>query len=89
MRGQGRVDRVNGVETGVEADRVVTVARQRADAVVVGGSHGFGDGMRQYRMGADLDEGGVIASGEDEGLFSPNRSCWSRMVVYVKYVRSD
>jgi hypothetical protein len=44
MRGQGRVDRVYGVETGVEADRVVTVARQRADAVVVGGSHGFGDG---------------------------------------------
>ena len=41
MRGLRRVARVDGVEVGVEADRVVTVAPQRADAVVVGGTPGF------------------------------------------------
>ena len=40
---------------------VVGVALQGPDAVVMGRRlQGVGDGMGQHRVGADLDEGGVV-----------------------------
>ena len=52
-----RVDGVGGVEVGVESHRVVGVALQGADAVVMRASQGVGDGVGEQRMRADLDEG--------------------------------
>ena len=51
MRGLRRMVRVRGVEVGVEAHRVITVAPQRSDAVVMGHRlQRVADGVRQDRM---------------------------------------
>ena len=60
MRQRRRAHDVRAVEVGVEADRVIAVARQRPDAVVVDRLQRLGDGMGQHRVRADLDEGGVL-----------------------------
>ncbi len=60
-----------GGERGVEAEGVVAVARQRAQAVMVRGPKGLGDGVGQDRVGADLDERGVLGGGGGDGLAEP------------------
>ena len=52
-----RVDGVGGVEVGVEGQRVVGVALQGSDAVVMDASQGVADGVGEQRVRADLDEG--------------------------------
>ena len=52
--GVWRVDGVGGVEVGVESQRVVGVALQGSDAVVMHASQGVGDGVGEQRVGADL-----------------------------------
>ena len=52
----------------------LVVARQRPDAVVVGGPERLGDGMGQGRVRADLDEGGVVLP--RRGTAWLNRTGW-------------
>src|SRR5215813_13365909 len=59
MRQSWRWAGPNGVEVDVESDRLIALAPQRADAVMVIRFQGLGDGMREYRMRADLDESRV------------------------------
>ncbi len=56
----GWVGGVGGVEVGVEGQGVVGVAEQGADGVVVGLAEGFGDGVGEQRVRADLDERGMF-----------------------------
>ena len=64
---------VGGVEVGVEGVGVVGVALQGSDAVVMGAGQGVGDGVGEQRVGADLDEGGVVLTGGGDGLAEANR----------------
>ena len=59
MVGVRRVGGVGGVEVGVKRQRVVGVALQGADAVVVNLGQGVGDGVGEQRVRADLHEGAV------------------------------
>ena len=60
--GVRRVGGVGGVEVGVEGQRVVGVALQGADAVVMNLGQGVADGVGQQRVRADLHEGGVLGA---------------------------
>ena len=71
--GVRRSDGVGGVEVGVESQRVVGVALQGADAVVMSLGQGVADGVGQQRMRADLHEGGVLGAGRGDGLAEPHR----------------
>ena len=57
----------------METHRVVTLARQRPDAVVVIGFEGLGDRVGQRRVRADFDEGGVLLGGGGDGLVQAHR----------------
>ena len=66
------------VEVRVERDRVVSVALQGAEAVVmcvtdVGVAQSVRDRLREHRVGADLNEGAVVGAGRGDGLAEPNR----------------
>ena len=52
----------------MEGVGVVGVALQGSDAVVMGAGQGVGDGVGEQRVGADLDEGGVVLAGGGDGL---------------------
>ena len=67
------MDGVAGVEVGVESQRVVGVALQRADAVVMNLGQGVADGVGQQRMRADLHEGGMLGARGGDGLAEPHR----------------
>ena len=73
MLGVRRVDGVGGVEVGVEGQRVVGVALQGPDAVVMRLGQGVADGVGQQRVRADLHEGGVLGAGRGDGLAEPHR----------------
>ena len=74
VRDLRRMTGVDGVEVGVEADRVVAVAPQRPHAVVMaGGIQRVADGVGQDRMGTDLDEGPVLLGGSRDGLAEQRR----------------
>ena len=61
VRGVWGIAGVGGVEVGVEGERVVGIALQGPDAVVMGRRpQGFGDGMGEHWVRADFDEGGVV-----------------------------
>ena len=47
----------------MESERVVGVALQGSDAVVMRAFQGVGDGVGEQRMRADLHEGGVVGAG--------------------------
>ena len=53
--------------------RVVGVALQGADAVVMRTAQGVADGVGQQRVRADLDEGAVLGAGRGDGLAEPHR----------------
>src|SRR5271154_3991730 len=59
---------VSAVEIAMETYRVITLARQRPDAVMMDGFQRFGDGMRQRGMRTDFDERGVLLGGGGDGL---------------------
>ena len=73
MLGVRRVDGVGGVEVGVKRQRVVGVALQGADAVVMNLGQGVGDGVGQQRVRADLHEGAVLGARGGDGLAEPHR----------------
>ena len=73
MVGVRRVDGVGGVEVGVESQRVVGVALQGSDAVVMRAPQGVADGGGEQRMRADLHEGRVVGAGRGDGLAEPHR----------------
>ena len=74
VRDLRRMTGVDGVEVGVEADRVVAVAPQRPHAVVMaGGIQRVAYGVGQDRMGTDLDEGPVLLGGSRDGLAEQRR----------------
>ena len=60
MRSHRRSDGMDGVAVGVECEGVIGIALQGSRAVMVCLAEGFGDGVGHGRVGADLDEGGVI-----------------------------
>ena len=57
----------------MEGERVVGVALQGSDAVVMRASQGVGDGVGEQRVRADLHEGGVVGAGGGDGLAEPHR----------------
>ena len=88
VRGLRRAGGVGGVEIGVEGQGVVLVALQRPDAVMMGGTEGVGDRVGEQRVGADLDEGGVLLAGGGDGLAEPHRIAQvGRPVVGVEHRR--
>ena len=69
VRDVRRMAGVGGVEVGVKADRVITVAPQRANGMVMNRRpQSFGDGPRQHRVRADFDKGDVVLPGGGNGL---------------------
>ena len=64
---------MRAVEVGVEAHRVIALARQRPNAVMVHRLQRFGDGVRQRGMRADFDERGMSLGGDADGLVQPHR----------------
>ena len=71
--GVRRVDGVGGVQVGVERQRVVGVALQRPDAVVMRLAQRVADGVGQQRVRADLHEGAVLGARRGDGLAEPHR----------------
>ena len=71
--GVGGVGGVGGVERGVKTDRVVGVAGQGAQRVMVGIAQGVADREGQQRVRADLDECGVSGTGSGHRLAEPHR----------------
>ena len=59
---------VGGIEVGVEGVGVVGVALQGSDAVVMSAGQDVFDGVGEQRVGADLDESGVVLAGGGDGL---------------------
>ena len=53
--------------------RVVGVALQGSDAVVMRTAQGVADGMGEQRVRADLHEGRVLGAGRGDGLAEPHR----------------
>ena len=91
VRGLRRLAGVDGVEVGVEADRVVAVAPQRSHAVVMaGGIQRVADGVGQNRVRADLDEGPVLLRGSGDGLAEQRRLTHiGHPVVGIQHRRCD
>ncbi len=73
MRQCGRTYHVRAVEVGVEAHRVIALARQRPNAVMVHRLQRFGDGVRQGGVRADFNERGVLLGGNADRMVQPNR----------------
>ena len=73
MVGSRRVDGVGGVEVGMERQRVVGVALQGGDAVVVRVAQRVADGVGEQGVRADLDEGAVLGARRGDGLAEPHR----------------
>ena len=57
----------------MERQRVVGVALQGGDAVVMRVAQGVADGVGEQGVRADLDEGAVLGAGRRDGLAEPHR----------------
>ena len=68
-----RAHRVGGVEVGAEGERVVGVALQRPQGVVMDTLEALVDGVAEQWVRADLDEDGVLGAGRRDGLGEAHR----------------